>query len=436
MVTPRNRLPSIRSPTTRVQLLLFGRLVTPLVNGDALDVAPGWLAADGSGLILGVGGGSPPRALRGFDVLDLRRFLAVPGFVDVHLHYAQIDVRGQGPAELLAWLTSTIFPAEEACADPRLARDRAARTFRALARNGVTTAAVFGSPHPEATDLAFAEARRSGLRIFLGMTMMDRNGPEALLQSRERNLDAARRLCRRWDKDARGRLRYAFSPRFAPACTFELLRDTARAARELGAPIQTHLAESPREVAWVRELFPGASSYTDVYRTAGLLTPATVLAHAVHLSDDERALLRVSGAAVAHCPTANFALRSGVFDLSRAMREDLRFGLGSDVGAGPSFSPFDVMRHALYLAAIAPSDALARATLGGAQALGVADHVGSLEVEKDADLVVLDPAAADTTLEASLESLLSALIRRSGSAAVAGVMAHGDWIHTTPDLEH
>jgi guanine deaminase len=418
-----------------VQLLLFGRLITPLKDGDTLDVAPGWLAVDRSGLILGTGGGAPPRALEGLEVVDLRGFLAVPGFVDVHLHFPQIDARGRGAGELLVWLNRTIFPAEEACVDPRVARDRAARTFRALARNGVTTAAVFGSPHAEATDVAFTEARRSGLRIFLGKTMMDRNGPDGLVQSREQNLEASRRLCRRWDHDSRGRLRYAFSPRFAPACSFELLRDTARTARELGARVQTHLAESPREVEWVRELFPGSESYTDVYRAAGLLSAATVLAHAVHLSDAEWALLAVHGASVAHCPTANFYLRSGTFDLARALRENLCFGLGSDVGAGPSFSPFDVMRHALYLAPIPPSDALYRATLGGAQALGVADRVGSLEVEKDADVVVLDPQVAEVTLDAPLETLLGAVIHRGGSAAVAGVTARGDWVHATPALE-
>ncbi len=418
-----------------MQLLLFGRLITPLRNGDALDVAPGWLAMDRSGLILGTGGGAPPRALAGFEVLDLRRFLALPGFVDAHLHFPQIDARGRGSGELLSWLERTIFPAEEACADPRVAQDRAVRTFRALARNGVTTAAVFGSPHAEATELAFAEARRSGLRVFLGKTMMDRNGPEGLLQSRQQNLEASRRLCRRWDNDARGRLRYAFSPRFAPACSFELLRDTASLARELGARVQTHLAESRREVEWVRELFPGSDSYADVYRAAGLLSPATVLAHAVHLTDGDWALLKSHGAAVAHCPTANFFLRSGTFDLPRALREDLCFGLGSDVGAGPSFSPFDVMRHALYLAPIMPSDVLQRATLGGAQALGVGDRVGSLEVEKDADVLVLDPQVVEVTLDAPLETLLGTLIHRGGSAAVTGVTARGEWVYTTPELE-
>jgi guanine deaminase len=285
-----------------VQLLLFGRLVTPLPNRDALDCAPAWLAVDRSGFILGVGGGMPPRALEGFDVVDLRRFLAVPGFVDLHLHFPQIDARGRGAGELLTWLQRTIFPAELACADPEVARDRACRTFRELARHGVTTAAVFGSPHAEATDAAFAEARRSGLRVFLGKAMMDRNVPDELLQSREQNLEVSRRLCRRWDHDARGRLRYAFSPRFAPACSFELLRDTARTARELGARVQTHLSESRREVEWVGELFPGAASYTDVYRAAGLLSPGTLFAHAVHLEDAEWALLSSHGAARSTCP--------------------------------------------------------------------------------------------------------------------------------------
>lgn len=418
-----------------MHLLLFGRLVTPLRNGDALDLAPGWLAVDASGCILAIGGGSPPGAFRGFGVTDLRRFLGTPGFVDVHLHYPQIDARGKGAGELLPWLQRQIFPAEEACAAPRVARDLAARTFRALARNGVTTASVFGSPHAEATDVAFGEARRSGIRVFLGKTMMDRNGPESLLQTRERNLELSRRLCRRWDGEGRGRLRYAFSPRFAPACSFDLLRDTAEAARELGARVQTHLAESTREVAWVRELFPGRSSYTDVYRAAGLLSPATVLGHAVHLDGAEWRMLRGHDAAVAHCPTANFFLRSGSFDLSRALREGVLVGLGSDVGAGPSFSPLDVMRHSLYLAPIAPSEALHHATLLGARALGVADRTGSLEPEKEADVAVLSPEAVDVALDAPLESLLGALVHRGGEHAVAGTIARGEWVYADPELQ-
>jgi guanine deaminase len=412
-----------------MHLLLFGRLITPLSTGDALDLLPGWLAVDRAGLILGVGGGPPPDLLRGFRVTDLRNFLATPGFVDSHLHFPQIDARGKGGGDLLRWLDRHIFPAEEACANPRTASLLAARTFHELARNGVTTAAVYGSPHAEATDAAFAEARRSGLRIFLGKVMMDRNAPEALLMPRERNIEESRRLCLRWDHQSRDRLRYAFSPRFAPACSFELLRDTARAARELGALVQTHLSESAREVAWVRELFAGAESYTDVYRTAGLLSPRTVLGHAIHLDDAEWALLKSHRAALAHCPTSNFYLRSGAFDLARAIGEGIRFGLGSDVGAGPSFSPFDVMRHSMYLAPITPSEALERATLGGADALGVSDRVGSLEVEKDADVAVLDPEQVDVRLEAPLESLLGALIHRGGAATVVGTIALGEWVH-------
>ncbi|MFN2432335.1 MAG: guanine deaminase [Gemmatimonadota bacterium] len=417
-----------------MRLLLVGRLITPLAGGDALDLLPGWVAVDGSGCIVRAGPGRPPAAFRGFAVTDLRRFVATPGFVDTHLHYPQIDARGRMAPDLLSWLERHVFPAEEACADPHVARSLAARTFRELARNGVTTAAVHGSPHGEATELAFEEARRSGLRVFLGKVMMERNGPEALLQTRERNLELSRRLCRRWDGESRGRLRYAFAPRFAPACSFELLRDTARVARELGALVQTHLSESAREVAWVRELFPRATSYTDVYREAGLLAGRALLAHGVHLEDREWDTLRSTGAALAHCPTSNFFLRSGAFDLARAMRDGVRFGLGSDVGAGPSFSPFDVMRHASYLAPITPVEALQRATLCGAEALGVADRTGSLEPEKDADLALLDPQVLETPLDAPIDSLLGAFIHRGSARVVAGTLAGGEWVHADPAL--
>lgn len=417
-----------------MRIFRLGRLVTPLRTGDALDVAPAWLAVDRAGAVLALGPGEPPAALRGLPETDLERFLGVPGFVDAHLHFPQVEVRGRPAPDLLTWLQRHVFPAEEACADPRVARRLARRTFQELIRNGVTTAAVFGSPHPEATNVAFLEAERSPLRVLMGMILMDRNGPEALLLPRGEAIEASRRLCRRWNGRAGGRLRYAFSPRFAPACTFELLREAGLAARELGAAVQTHLSESAREVAWVRELFAGSPAYAEVYRSAGLLGPNAVLGHALHLEDREWALLRVHDAALAHCPTSNFFLRSGAFDLPRALGERLRVGLGSDVGAGPSFSPFDVMRHAGYLAPLPPIEALTRATLGGAQALGVADRVGTLEVEKDADVAVLDPEVVDARLDDPLDALLGALIHRGGAAAVAGVLVRGDWAWTDPAL--
>jgi guanine deaminase len=417
-----------------LHILRFGRLVTPLRNGDALDLAPAWLACDRAGLVLALGPGDPPPALAGLPETNLRRFVGVPGFVDAHLHFPQVDVRGRPASDLLTWLERHVFPAEEACADPRVARDLARRTFSELVRNGVTTAGVFGSSHPDATHAAFLEAERSGLRITMGMVLMDRNAPDGLLLPRAPAVEASRRLCRRWNGRASGRLRYAFSPRFGPSCTFELLREAGLAARELGAAVQTHLSESRREVAWVRELFPGSQAYAEVYRAAGLLGPHTVLGHAVHLDDREWALLKVHDAAVAHCPTSNFFLRSGAFDLARALGERLRVGLGSDVGAGPSFSPFDVMRHAGYLTPLSPVEALTRATLGGAEALGVAERVGSLEVEKDADVAVLAPEAVDARVDVPLDILLSAFIHRGRAAAVAGVLVRGEWAWTDPAL--
>jgi guanine deaminase len=417
-----------------VHLLLVGRLITPLRNGDALDLAPAWVAIDNSGSVVSTGQGSPSAPFRRFRKTDLRSFLAVPGFVDTHLHFPQIDARCKPAGDLLTWLNRYIFPAEQACADPAVASDLAARTFRELARNGVTTAAVFGSPHADATEAAFAEAQRSGLRVWLGKVMMDRNAPEDLLQSRAENLELSRRLFRRWDGESRGRLRYAFAPRFAPACSFELLRETARTAQSLGALVQTHLAESAREVGWVRELFPGASSYTDVYRSAGLLSTRTVLAHAIHLGEEDWSMLQHSSSALAHCPTANFYLRSGTFDLRRALGAGVPFGLGSDVGAGPSFSPFDVMRHSGYLAPLSPIESLYRATLGGAEALGVAERVGSVEVEKDADLAVLAPEAVGVQLDAPLDDLLATLIQRGGPGVVAGTVARGEWVYADPAI--
>ena len=288
--------------------------------------------------------------------------------------------------------------------------------------------------------------------------------PEALRETPALSLDASARLCEAWHGCDGGRLAYAFTPRFAPSCSRELMRGAADRAERYGAYLQTHLSENLQELDWVRELFPEAESYTDVYRRMGLLGPRTLLAHGIHLGRQERDLLRETGAHLAHCPRSNAFLASGIMPLRRWMEEGLSVGLGTDVGAGPSLSmwaeaAFACMASKLRwaerrnLAAhlrkrseapgcgdvvalidpeaeapLIPAEAFRLATLGGAKALGLEDRIGSLEVGKEADLVGVDPQVVDPLPERAPESaerLLSRLLYRERPGMVKRTWVRG-----------
>ncbi|MDH4335325.1 MAG: amidohydrolase family protein, partial [Chloroflexota bacterium] len=240
-----------------------------------------------------------------------------------------------------------------------------------------------------------------------------------------------------------GRLQYAFTPRFAVSCSAEMLRTSATAAAETGAYWQTHLAEDRGEMAEVHRLFPEAIDYTDVYDRAGGLTSRAILAHAIHLSDREVARLAETGAAVAHCPSSNLFLASGAMPLARYLAAGVRVGLGSDVAAGPDVSLFDVMRAGAHTqnglraagqadtAELTPAEWLRMATLGGAEALGLADRIGSIEAGKEADFIVVDPdltlpiAGLGAQHENRPEEMLSRLIFRQHPAMVRGAWVRG-----------
>lgn len=317
--------------------------------------------------------------------------LILPAFVDTHVHLPQIDVRGRYGSRLLPWLDRHIYPAEAAFRDPDHAAAVATRFFAALGATGIGTAAVFATIHTEATARAFEVAADSGLRIVLGKVLMDRNAPAELLEPAASSVAAALQLAETWEGAAGGRLYTAITPRFAPTSSLELLEAAGRAATDTGLRIQTHLAEQKDEIETVARLFPEATDYLDVYERAGLVTERSVFAHGIHCSDDAFGRLSRSGASIACCPTSNAFLGSGSFPLDRARDSGVHVAIGCDVGAGPSFSPLDVLRHYAYLDRSPPADLLYRATRAGAEALGFGDRAGRLEPGMSGDLVLLEP---------------------------------------------
>lgn len=355
----------------------------------------------------GTDAGAEPSAATGFfssTPTPAPARIICPGLIDVHAHLPQYPSSGRGQGELLPWLRAYIFPLEREFNAAR-AREDAPRFFHALARHGTTSAMLYAAIYDESCEAAFLAAERSGLRITLGKVMMDVGSygdlpPEKIISI---SLAQSERLCRRWHGASGGLLAYAFSPRFAVSCSEELMCGAAGLAATYGAPIQTHLAENLAELERVRQLFPTAKDYTDVYDRCGLLTPRTVLGHCLHLSDRELTVLAGRGAKVAHCPTANFFLTSGLLPLDRVLRAGIGVGLGTDVGAGTELNLWQVMRAALEtqkarsyyerdVHLLNPAEAFFLGTQGGAETLGLGAVVGSLEPGKEADLLVIDRA--------------------------------------------
>lgn len=334
--------------------------------------------------------------LKDFDgvVEHFPNHLVIPGFVDCHIHYPQTEMIAAYGEQLLSWLRNYIFPTELKFADPQYATAIANVFLDELLRNGTTTALVFASMHPQATDAFFMEAQRRNLRMIAGKVLMDRNAPAELCDSPEVGYQQSRELIRRWHGVAR--LQYAVTPRFALTSTPEQLVKAGELLREFpNVYLHTHLAENKAEVGEVKGLFPDAADYLDVYDKAGLLGRRSVFAHGVHLCERECKRLAQTDSVIAHCPTSNLFLGSGLFDLAKLRRFGVRVGLGTDVGAGTSFSLLRTMDEAYKVQQLRgekldPLQSLYMATLGGARALDLESKIGNFLPGKEADFCVLD----------------------------------------------
>lgn len=401
----------------------------------------------------------------GLEATDLRPHWILPGLVDLHAHLPQLGAVACDGLELLPWLETHIFPAEAGFVDVAHAAKVARRYLHDALALGTTTAVLYGTVHAEATDAIFQEAERCGIRAVIGKAMMDRHSPRALQETTAASLRDSEVLCETWHGRDHGRLGYAFTPRFAPSCTPELMEGAGQLAAKHGAYVQTHLSENLQELAWVKSLFPSASSYTEVYRKFGLLGPRTLLAHGIHLDPKERQALLEAGASLVHCPSSNAFLQSGIMPLRTWLSEGLSIGLGTDVGAGPSLSLFKEMAQACSASKLRragqqvqaarvwklegytdaqklalcealdlgpdPSlDAVGAfflATRGGAAALGWEDRVGGLNAGLDADFIVVDVRRSDPlgAVPSDPSLALARLIYRSDPQMVRQAFVRG-----------
>jgi guanine deaminase len=438
----------------RPPFALRARLLSPMADGTVLDEPDGLLVVDDAGRVIRAG--PWPAHLELSTALDLRPMVVVPGLIDLHAHLPQIPNAGLGSGlDLLTWLDRYIFPLERAY-DRTVAERQAPAAFRAFAAAGTTTVVAYAALWEDSTDATFAAAEEHGIRAVIGKVMMDRLtydteiAPNEILETSLRQSDE---LASRWHGRDHGRLRYAFTPRFAVSCSADMLRESAALAARHGAYWQTHVSEDVGEIDEVGRLFPESIDYLDVYDRAGALGPRTVLAHAIHCSDREVGRIVESGSAVAHCPASNLFLSSGLMPLAAYRAAGMKVGLGSDVAAGPELSLFTVMRAAAVTQRVVELigganrsgglhgvDWLRLATLEGARALGLESDIGSLEVGKEADLVAIDPRLTtplpgDEPPLASADDVMSRFVFRPHPNMVRAAWVRGRLLAGPPGLD-
>jgi guanine deaminase len=358
--------------------------------------------------------------------------LMVPGFVDAHVHYPQIECIASHGEQLMQWLERHIFPAEKAFADRAHADTIAAFFLDQLLAHGTTSALVFATVHSGSVDALFEAALTRDMRIVSGKVLMDL-GPEDLRDDVASGRAETEALIARWR--GRGRLGYAVTPRFVPTSSDAQLADAgAIVAAHPDVLMHTHLSENLGEIAFVAERFPDAADYLEVYYRFGLVGPRSVFAHCVHMSDRALARMAEAGSGIAFCPTSNLFLGSGLFDLAQADRHGVKIGIGTDIGAGTSLSVLHTLGEAYRIcqmkgASLDPFRALHLATAGGARIMGISDRVGALLPGQEADFVLLDERStlllASRCAGASLHDRLFALQILGDDRAIAGTWLRG-----------
>jgi guanine deaminase len=332
-------------------------------------------------------------------IVDHRPHLLMPGLIDPHLHFVQMQVIGSFGTQLLDWLNRYTFVEEQRFADRTHAKRIAELFLDEMIRQGTTTAAAYCSVHPQSADAFFEASHARNMRMIAGKVMMDRNAPEALTDNAQNGHDDSEALIRAWH--GRGRQHYAITPRFAITSTPEQLEAAGALARRYpDCHVQTHLSENADEIAFTQKLYPAAKDYTDVYARFGLLGPKSLMGHCIHLTERERDAMAECGSVAVFCPTSNLFLGSGLFDHDGLMSRDkpVRVAVASDIGGGTSYSMLRTLDEGYKVLQLrgqtwSPLASFWQATRGNAEALGLADKIGTLEPGSDADIIVMDVAA-------------------------------------------
>ncbi|MEM7216103.1 MAG: guanine deaminase [Pseudomonadota bacterium] len=328
------------------------------------------------------------------NVVDHRPNLILPGFIDTHIHFPQMQVIGSFGTKLLDWLNNYTFIEEQKFADPAHCERIANSFFDALTRHGTTTAVAYCSVHKTSAEVLFTEAEKRNLRMIAGKVMMDRNAPEALCDTPQTSYDDSKSLIEKWH--ARGRNSYAISPRFAITSTPTQMEMAQALMREHpGCYLQTHLSENHDEIEFTKALYQSARDYLDVYQMYDLLGPKSLFGHCIHLTDRERRAMAETRSVAVFCPTSNLFLGSGLYDFDGLKEEGVRTSVATDIGGGTSYSMLKTLDEAYKILQLrnqilSPLHSFYMMTLGNARALSMEDKIGTMEPATEADIVVLD----------------------------------------------
>lgn len=387
------------------QTLLLGQTLRFETNpfgldlpGDAVHVERrgGVLIEDG--LIAATGPADTLKALHPqAQRIDHGSNLILAGFIDAHAHFSQTAIIASWGSRLIEWLNTYTFPEEARFFDPAYCAEIASRYLDLNIANGTTTACCYTTIHPASCDALFAEALSRDMRLVAGKVMMDRNAPDTLRDTAQSGYDDSAALISKWR--GKGRIGYAVSPRFAPTSSPEQLEAAgALWAENPDCLMQTHLSEQHEEIAWVHELYPDHEDYFAVYQHYGLTGPGAIMGHSIHLKDREWAAIAETGTGMAHCPTSNTFIGSGLFRATHAASLSIPTGLATDVGGGSSFSMLRTMAAAYEVSQLAgailhPAHLLWLATMGAAETMCLGEKIGNLVPGREADIVVLDLAS-------------------------------------------
>lgn len=415
--------------------IIRGPLLVPRADGCVDYFADGALAGDAAGALAFVGAFAEIE--QNVDARTVRLSLGVmlPPLVDLHIHIPQHPIRGRfvegvpddaPQGKLLAGLQKNVFPAEAKCHDVAVARQVVDAFARDAISHGVVGGCAYMMVSPRATDVALGTLPDTW---SVGMVLMNQNSPDYLVTNEptvERDIESLARTYGR---------RCVVTDRFAVAVESTLRQRASKLAAKLELRTQTHLNEQSGEKRFVeRELYPDAKSYTDVYLDDGLLDHACILAHCIHMRDDEWRVVRDTNSIVAHCPTSNLLLGSGTMSLEAVVANGIPYAIATDVGASPTVSMLAEMGRFLDVHAgrsthATPSEALYRATRAPAEMLGIADRVGVLEVGRPMSFIEvasLDsrPADVDAAIRGLLPSNLDAPEPGVNRVTLAGRIAY------------
>jgi guanine deaminase len=382
--------------------ILRGRVLTFIEEPQGLDDTASYRYLEDGAILIDDGkvvslSDYSPALAAGAEVIDHRPHLIMPGFIDTHLHFVQMQVIASYAGALLEWLNTYTFVEEQKFARQGHAAHIASAFYDELVRHGTTTAAAYCSVHPQSVDAYFAEAEKRNMLMIGGKVMMDRNAPPGLLDTAQSSYDDTRALIERWH--GRGRGLYAISPRFAITSTPEQM-DAAKAlvAEHPECYMQTHVSENDAEITTAMSLYPQTKDYTGIYEDYGLLGPKSLMGHSIYLSHREAKVMAETGAVAVFCPTSNLFLGSGLFDRERLMAGGVRIGVATDIGGGTSYSMLKTLDEGYKVLQLrgqrlTPLNSFYMMTLGNARALSLEGTIGSIVPGASADLVVLDASA-------------------------------------------